>query len=679
MKTKLPIYIFFFVCIFTSQNVFSQTDPNPNFDKPLLVDEVNFKFKDGDAFSEGDLSGIIFTKPGEEFNADELPLDMQRIEKFYFDNGYFDARVDTLFQYNDDTTEISVEFTVTQNKPYKINNIEYLGLDSISPSLRTEIFKNDAYVIKKGQVYSKNNVNLEVVRILTILGDNGYAFADKQEIIIEKIMDANPTINHLLNIQILIKTGEIYYFGKTNITIKNNKYDVNVNDFYRDLQYSEGELFSKEKLARTQNKIASVSLLESSTFDTAGIDPSNNRINYNVTITLRNKYELSPELVGYSISQKFYGGAGLLYTDRYFFGGGRVFNGRIRGLFHTLEDNVIEITGTVNQPYLFNNENINGNITASLSFLTDDRFKVVEIKNSNGVSYDLPSYTYINRVVGEWELINQNITTKVPLLAYDPETEDSVVVPPFNVNVFSSRLSFTGIHNGLNNLLYPTAGFYQTNNVQESGLLGYLVKKIFNTHTYQYLKFLTINKYFMSFTQDPLVSVLGVKFATGILYEYSDNTIMVQDSLVITSDVLPNDFKFVAGGPSSNRGWRARQLGFVPDQQTGGNFLLEGSFEYRIRPFLSSKNFLLKDLGFVTFIDYGNVWSNVKDFKLDQVAISIGPGIRYYTVIGAIRLDLGFKLYDPNPGPVGVTKWLFQSGANFSDKYAIQFGIGNTF
>lgn len=655
----------------------AQDNTNPEFDKPLTVDEVTFKFKDGDdTFNEAQLSSIIFTKSGDEFNPDELPLDMQRIEKFYFDNGYFDAIVDTLFKYNNDTTEISVEFIITQYKPYKINNIEYFGLDSVSSDLNTQIFKADAYIIKKGQVYSKNNVNLEVVRILTILGDNGYAYADKQEIVIEKIMNSNPATDNLLNVEIYIKTGEIYYFGKTTIAIKNNIYNIDVNDFYRDLQYTEGQLFSKEVLARTENKIASVSLLESSTFDTSGIDPSNNRINYNVTLTLRNKYEVSPEVVGYGINQKFYGGVGVNFTDRYFFGGGRVFNGRIRGLVHTLEDNVIEVLATVNQPYLFNNENINGNLSVTLTFYNDDLYKIVEEKNSIGISYDLPAYTYINKLVGEWELINQNTTTKDFLVRED----NNDTIPPFNVNIFSSRFSITGIHNKLNNIIYPTSGFYQTNNVQESGLLGKLVKAIFNTHTFQYVKFLTINKYFMSFTQDPLVAVLGTKFTVGLLYEYGSNDIILNTGDTVPSnEVLPTDFKFIAGGASSNRGWRAQQLGIVPNQQIGGNFLLEGSFEYRLRPFLTSKNFLLKDLGFVAFIDYGNVWRNVKDFKFNQIAISIGPGIRYYTVIGAIRLDLGLKLYDPEPGPVGVTNWLFQSGANWKDKYAIQFGIGNTF
>ena len=88
---------------------------------------------------------------------------------------------------------------------------------------------------------------------------------------------------------------------------------------------------------------------------------------------------------------------------------------------------------------------------------------------------------------------------------------------------------------------------------------------------------------------------------------------------------------------------------------------------------------IFKDLGFVTFLDYGNVWENAGKFKLNEIALAIGLGIRYYTIIGPVRFDIGFKLYDPQPGPDGGAKWIFGKGAHFEDKYTFQIGIGNTF
>ena len=142
---------------------------------------------------------------------------------------------------------------------------------------------------------------------------------------------------------------------------------------------------------------------------------------------------------------------------------------------------------------------------------------------------------------------------------------------------------------------------------------------------------------------------------------------------------MPTDTRFVCGGTTSVRGWGAKQLGIVPDKNVGGDFIIENSIEYRLRPFLSSSNVYLRDVGFTGFMDVGNVWTNVNKFKFNELALASGVGIRYYSIVGAIRIDVGFKIYDPQPGPVGGSHWLIGPGCNFSDKYNVQFGIGNTF
>ncbi len=85
-------------------------------------------------------------------------------------------------------------------------------------------------------------------------------------------------------------------------------------------------------------------------------------------------------------------------------------------------------------------------------------------------------------------------------------------------------------------------------------------------------------------------------------------------------------------------------------------------------------------MGFATFLDYGNIWSSYKAFRPDHIAIAIGGGIRYYTIVGAFRFDVGWKLFDPG---ADADRWLFQNDIatifRSGYKMAIQFGIGNTF
>ena len=49
------------------------------------------------------------------------------------------------------------------------------------------------------------------------------------------------------------------------------------------------------------------------------------------------------------------------------------------------------------------------------------------------------------------------------------------------------------------------------------------------------------------------------------------------------------------------------------------------------------------------FLDGGNVWLRPWDFNFNDMRYDVGPGLRYDTKIGPIRVDLGYQL-NPIPG-----------------------------
>jgi outer membrane protein insertion porin family len=142
---------------------------------------------------------------------------------------------------------------------------------------------------------------------------------------------------------------------------------------------------------------------------------------------------------------------------------------------------------------------------------------------------------------------------------------------------------------------------------------------------------------------------------------------------------VQSQYKFFSGGGNSVRGWRAQDNGILNNKLDGGKFLFEGSFELRWMMFNTSQG-ILKDVGTVYFFDYGNVWETRREFRFKQIALAAGFGIRYYTFVGPVRIDVGFKLYDPSE--INGKKWLFNY--SFKDiftipRYSIQFGLGNAF
>jgi outer membrane protein insertion porin family len=233
----------------------------------------------------------------------------------------------------------------------------------------------------------------------------------------------------------------------------------------------------------------------------------------------------------------------------------------------------------------------------------------------------------------------------------------------------NSIIGLTLIHDNTNDIFNPSRGSYHSITVENAGLLPRLLTLVNKNINYpQYFKFYMPNKFYFDVSGGHATSIFATYNEIGDIIEYGkgDNIIPVQSI-----------YKFYSGGSSSLRGWNAKENGIVSDPSLGGNFLFEGSFEYRWKMLASVQNFL-HNFWLVYFIDYGNIWETGRYFKFSQIALATGLGLRYDTFVGPLRIDLGFKLY--NPGAAEGDKWLFDNSKEiFKSKFALQFGLGNAF
>ena len=125
------------------------------------------------------------------------------------------------------------------------------------------------------------------------------------------------------------------------------------------------------------------------------------------------------------------------------------------------------------------------------------------------------------------------------------------------------------------------------------------------------------------------------------------------------SEVMPFEKRYYSGGANSVRGWSVRELG-PGTYATGdskynyfnqcGDIRLDASVELRTRMFWK--------LEYAFFIDAGNVWT-IKEYEnqrggqftsnfYKQIASSWGMGLRMITDLVVLRLDWGFKAFDPS-------------------------------
>ena len=122
--------------------------------------------------------------------------------------------------------------------------------------------------------------------------------------------------------------------------------------------------------------------------------------------------------------------------------------------------------------------------------------------------------------------------------------------------------------------------------------------------------------------------------------------------------------RYFLGGATSLRGWGRFEVAPLFDgKPIGGHTMMESSAELRAR--------VWGNLTAVVFADSGNVWNNAWDFNLNDLRYDVGPGLRYSTPIGPIRIDLGYQL-NPIPG-------LIVNGAPQPRRFRIHFSIGQAF
>jgi translocation and assembly module TamA len=165
----------------------------------------------------------------------------------------------------------------------------------------------------------------------------------------------------------------------------------------------------------------------------------------------------------------------------------------------------------------------------------------------------------------------------------------------------------------------PKKGLYFSLVLQEALRLG----------TYGYWDFFRIVPDIRGYVPLMWDFVLAARFSVGGLFIGKETGPDLDEVSKLRG---PSPYRLRGGGANSNRGFAAAKLGVGRD---GGIRRYEGSVELRI-PFG-------EDVGAVLFGDVGNV-SATKSFEWERLHAAVGFGLRYYTILGAIRFDAGWRI-----------------------------------
>ena len=215
-------------------------------------------------------------------------------------------------------------------------------------------------------------------------------------------------------------------------------------------------------------------------------------------------------------------------------------------------------------------------------------------------------------------------------------------------NEYVPSIAYTFTHNNSENYKDTNFSFFRSRLVASGNITNWITsnendngtKLFFNTPISQYAKLDLEYKKFWDFKAE---NVLAFRSFLGIAIPYGNST------------TIPFSRSYFAGGPNDLRAWKTYDVG-PGSSRTGleynvGNLKFLTSLEYRFEIINSMKGAL--------FIDAGNIWDTTDsdltepEAKFDglnslkDIAVGSGFGIRYDLSFILLRLDLGFKTYEP--------------------------------
>jgi outer membrane protein assembly factor BamA len=612
--------------------------------------------------------------------------DVRQLRTYYENRGFFTAVIDTSLTFRPDGGKVDITIRIAEGYRSLIDTLVYGGIVEGPGTIWTDILSSPK--IAQGDPYNAQLLEEEVVRVLKILANTGYPNA-------RYLRDNSEATRYAstgnCSVRLRFDLGRMYFFGPIAIRQEIDSLrspvprdDITDEIILRQLTYVPGKRYSIEDSSSSASNLNRLGIFDLRLMDMKVPRRADSSVTVPTSILFRpkDKHELGPELIVSDENGALNLGTGLSYTHRNFLGGARLLSTRLRfrtqtpGRFpdyfalNTDAVSNLDLTTELVQPYVFSNR-IKG--SWSFSYILDKEIPYLQsiFRNKFGFTDKLTDNT--NGFL-DWtlETVSSRKNDKFSLLSTDLQVQQEIRL--LQSEQFNSILSFTIQRDVTNDLFSPSDGTITSAEFDEAGLFPLLLQGVFpSLPISQFYRVILIGRMYTEAAPHRF-SILALKIKGGIEDKYGG-------ARSDTNVGIPQTHRFYAGGGNSVRGWNSRDLiaGGNSGGQLGGNLALEGSVELRTNILQSLRDGLFDKIWLVQFIDAGNVWGQMGDFRLSSVAIAAGIGIRYDTFFGPFRMDWGFRVY--NPAEPDGRRWITQRqlfGQTFKEAI-FHFGIGNAF
>ncbi len=217
-------------------------------------------FKGVHAVDAGRLKGALATKESSKlpwgkktfFDRSRFDADLKRIQAFYADRGYPDARVTGFdVKLNDKQDQVDLTVTITEGDPVKVAAIDFVGFDVIPPDHLAAMKKQ--VPLKVGQPRDRQQVVTTHELALNELRDHGYPYAKVDT------GENDGSNGKSATLTFSAQPGKLAYFGPTSVQGNTSVSDRVIE---REVSYKTGDIYRRSLVQDTQRRLYGMELFQ---------------------------------------------------------------------------------------------------------------------------------------------------------------------------------------------------------------------------------------------------------------------------------------------------------------------------------------------------------------------------------------------------------------------------------
>ncbi len=556
-------------------------------------------------FTAKDLLGMINTRPSvwywfsHPYREDVLDKDLDLIDDRYTAAGYPAAEAKRTVTRSADGRKADIVIKISEGRRMVTGSVTFEGNAVATDAELLALLK-----LRPGTPFNERVMEEDRDRIMAYYAGKGYIYArveaEKQPM--PSTAGAAVSGAEVVNVHYRIVEDELVRVGT--VILRGN---LSTRDYVilRELRPKTGEPYNYEAMLKSQQRVYRYGYFSQAKFEP--VHPSEKEAVKDMLFTVDERPAGAVDFgVGYGNLDRLRGF--IQVSHRNIAGTGRYASFRVEGSY------ILErVAFTLEEPWFLGHENVTGRFILAWSDAKRINQQTREIYYQT--RKDTTSYG-IERTDGR---LKTSLTYAYEIVTNYNVQQAAELTPQDSGHVLISSLSPAVVWDLRDDPFNPTRGsVHGATFKQAMDLIG--SKADFTKVTAQTSWFFPLAKF----------SVLALSARAGMAWPHKDTT------------ETPINERFYLGGGTTVRGYLQDSIGPPSNEPansskvpTGGSSMVQLNAETRINA--------VAGIGFVLFVDAGNVWVN-QQIDLTDLRASYGAGLRYSTPVGPLRIDYGIKI-----------------------------------